>query len=108
MLRLLRFAAKVLIVICFPLAALAAAFLKKTRNCTPQEFAAELQKFADGNEGPRDWDFLETVPIQNAKLEAIRREAIMFAPPTESEDLPRVRTKMSALAVQARMISEVD
>jgi hypothetical protein len=95
MLRLLRFAAKVLIVICFPLAALAAAFLKKTRNCTPQELASDLRELADGKY--ESWDELECVPIEDPRLEAIRQEAMTVALPFRPED----RIKLAALAQRA-------
>ncbi len=116
--RWLRNAAIVLfLILAFPVGLIAAIFSKmgemagifsKGRKCTPQEFAAELQKFADGQEGPRDWDYLESVSILNAQLEAVRREACMLAPPIKADDLLKMRAKMAALAERARMISESD
>jgi hypothetical protein len=89
-----------LVVVAFPIAVLAGLF-SKGRQSTPEEFAATLMKFAGGTEGERDWDVFESVPMRDARLEAIRQEVMQMDLPLRSLD----RTKLSLLAEKARTLS---
>jgi hypothetical protein len=81
---------------------LIAGLLSKGRNCTPEELAADLKKLAEGTEDEWDWDILESVPIADQRLEAIRQEAIAVNfPPQEAE-----RAKLGRLALKARALSD--
>jgi hypothetical protein len=88
-----------LIILAMPIALMAGIFFKG-RNSTPAELPADLQKLADGTEGDRDWDELESVPLKNPRLEEIRRAAVALAPPG-----PINRVKLAELAQQARNLS---
>jgi hypothetical protein len=63
------------IVVAFPFA-LVAGLVSKGRKSTPEEFAALLKRLASGTEGERDWDELESVPLRDNRLEALRQEAV--------------------------------
>ena len=81
---------------------LIAGLLSKGRNCTPEELAADLKKLAEGTEDERDWDILESVPIADQRLEAIRQEAIAVNFPPQEAD----RAKLGRLVLKARALSD--
>jgi hypothetical protein len=96
--RWLRFiGATALVIVAFPFAVIAG-LLSKGRNCTAQELAADLQKLSDGND--ECWDCLESVPIKDPRLEAIRQEALKVNLPLGAED----RAKLGELAAQTRAL----
>jgi hypothetical protein len=98
--RLLRIiGAAALVIVAFPIALMAGLFFKG-RNCTPEELAIDLQKFSDGIEDAMDWDELESVPLKNPRLEAIRQEAMDVNLPLRPED----RTKLGELAARTRTL----
>jgi hypothetical protein len=83
-----------------PIAVVACLF-SKGRQSTPAEFGAALRKFADGTEGERDWDEVESVPMRDAHLESIRQEVMQMDFPLQSAD----RNKLIALAEKAQHFS---
>jgi hypothetical protein len=89
-----------LVIVALPIAIVANLF-SKGRDCSPEEFAADVQKLADGTEGERDWDVLESVRLKDPRLEAIRQEAIAVPWPIDQEG----RAKLSSLAQRARNIA---
>jgi hypothetical protein len=82
-------------------AAFAAGLLSKGRKCSPEELASELKKFATGAEGETDWDRLESVPMRDPRLEAIRQEAMTVNLPLQAED----RAKLGLLAAKVETLS---
>ena len=71
-----------------PLAVIAGILFKR-RKCTPEEMASELNELAAGN--MNGWDRLESVPIKDPRLEAIRKEAMAVCLPFRSEDRALLR-----------------
>ena len=102
MVRLLRaICAVAFVILALPIALVAGLFFKgRSRNCTPEELAAELQALADGQDDLVDGDRLECVPIKDSRLEAIRQEAIYLIQPVRPEDRP----KLGQLAERARAL----
>ena len=96
--RWLRFiGATALVIVALPVAVVGG-LLSKGRNCTAQEFAADLQELSDGND--ESWDRLESVPIKDSHLEAIRQEALKVNLPLRAED----RAKLGGLAARIRTL----
>lgn len=56
----------------------------KSRKYTPVELASELRALANGEMGA--WDRLENVPIKDASLESMRREATAITLPLQARD----------------------
>lgn len=81
---------------------LIAGLLSKGRNCSPEELAADLKKLAEGTENERDWDRLESVPIADQRLEAIRQEAIAINFPPQEAD----RATLGRLATKAKVLGD--
>jgi hypothetical protein len=89
-----------LIVVALPIALVAGLWqtLMGGANTSPEELAAMLRRIAVGNgDWGGDWDELDSVPLRNAKLEAIRHEACTVSLPLT----PEGRSKMIELAERA-------
>jgi hypothetical protein len=74
--------------------------LKKTRDRTPEEVAAQLSAFLNETEGPYDWDDFECGgPFTHPALESIRERAMVAAPPDgDLEALHSLIAECDALA----------
>ena len=92
--------ATALVGILLPVSIVAGLF-SKGRKCAPGELASELEAFANDAEGEMAWDRLESVPIIDARLEAIRREAMTVNLPLQADD----RAKLGRLASKARALT---
>jgi hypothetical protein len=95
-LRIIRATVAVVVVLPF---AFIAGLVSKGRKSTPEEFAALLHRLANGTEGERDWDELESVPLRDSRLEALRQEAIRV-PQDDRARLSLLATKASHLPSQ--------
>jgi hypothetical protein len=86
-----------LTILALPLAAFAGVFLKG-RTCTPEQLAQELRALAKGD--MKGWDRLESVPIKDTRLEALRMEAMKVELPFRPSD----RELLAALAQKAEAL----
>ena len=87
-----------LLPIAIPLALLANLLpLKKTVDRTPDDVIGFIEDFIDGTGGDWDWDEFESVPITDARLDALREEASMTGPPYDVEKLRAIVARVKAL-----------
>ena len=84
--------------IALPVALVAGLLGRKGRRCSPQELAQELRQLSEGDMS--GWDEFECVPIQDPRLEAIRREAMQVELPLRRSD----RVKLAELANRAEAL----
>jgi hypothetical protein len=82
--------------------ALVAGLFSRPRTCTPEELASDLRKIAAGT-SEMAWDNLESVPIADLHLEAIRKQAMTIKLPVGPDgiaQLERLAAKAEALSAQ--------
>lgn len=80
--------------------ALIAGFFSKPKVRTPAEVAGFIRDFLDGTGGDWDWDDFTSVPIADAELESLRREADKIALPLTEQG----REYLRALLVRAEKL----
>jgi hypothetical protein len=60
-------------------------------DAKPSDVARYLRDFIDGTGGVWDWDDFTSVPIADARLEAIRQEAGLIPLPVDEAGFDRLR-----------------
>ena len=67
-------------------------------NHKPSEVATYLRDFIEGTGGEWDWDDFTSVPIADARLEAIRQEAGSIPLPVDEAGFDRLRDLLKRAA----------
>ena len=100
---LLRIGATALIVPLLPVALVAGIWhrIRGGANTAPDELAKMLRGVANEGDESAYWDELECVNLRDARLEAIRQEALKVSLPLA----PEGRSKLLELAEQAEVLS---